>query len=263
MFITGLVFALLCSGEAYAQKSADHLLAKKHYELGAQLYKTSDYPRALAEFEEAYRLAKKPGLLFNIARCHEVMANLEQAMKYYRMFLAQVPDTPKRSLVESRLRNLEKRLAARQAQPGPAPAVAKPPERPAPATPATAPVTATDQRPARGSWRRTAGWITLGTGGAALITGIVFGVMASGKATVYEDEARTKSYEELADLRSDGEGLQSLQIGLLVAGGVLAAAGGGLLLWHHEGNRGDSVDSAMVAPLISHDTVGLVGRLRF
>ena len=280
---TGIVFLLVSGGVAQAQPSADQLLAKRHYQLGAQLYKTSDYTRALAEFQEAYRLSKKPGLLFNLARCHEVLANLEQSIKYYRMYLAQVPGTSKRSLVQSRLRNLEKRLAAQKPKqapdsPGaPQPVKVKEPVKPIPATPPAAPepsepaemagAGAVDTGPSPASirrWKRTAGWIALGTGGALLVTGIVFGAMASGKAADYEEAARDQTYDDLSDLREEGESLQSTQIGLMVAGGVLAAAGGGLLLWHYMGKKKDEADSAaMVAPMITESCVGLLGRLRF
>ena len=46
---------------AGAQTAAVKRLARKHYELGEQLYKISNYSRALAEFQEAYRLYPKPG----------------------------------------------------------------------------------------------------------------------------------------------------------------------------------------------------------
>ncbi len=48
---------LLLSIPAGAQQDPNQLLARKHYELGAQLYKTSDYTRALKEFERAYELS--------------------------------------------------------------------------------------------------------------------------------------------------------------------------------------------------------------
>ena len=278
--IVGAILPLLMCGNVLAQHNADQLVAQKHYELGAQLYKTSNYTRALAEFQEAYRLSKKPGLLFNIARCHEVMASLEQAVKHYRLYLAQVPRASNRSLVESRLRNLENVLAARKAKepkPAPAPPKAPPPEprsepvKPAPAPPRAAPdapgrvdvTRSTATAPRR--WKKTAGWVALGTGGALLVTGIVFGAMASSKWSDYKEAAKTTPYELLGDLRDEGEALESTQIGLMVAGGVLAAAGGGLLLWHHMGRKkkDEQVTATIVAPLISHSTVGLMGRIQF
>ena len=271
---TGVFFTLLLSDSSNAQQNADQLLARKHYELGAQLYKTSDYSRALVEFQESYRLSKKPGLLFNLARCHEVLANLEKAIKYYRMYLAQVPGTLKRSLVESRLRNLEKRAAASSAAVPPGkvapvlvpvkPPPTLPPEKPAQVKPAVEP-TVTDEGPSRpGKWKRTAAWIALGTGGALLVTGIVFGTMASGKATDYEEAAKDQTYDDLADLRQEGESLETAQVGLMVAGSVVAAAGAGLLLWYYLGGEKEGEPaSAMVAPVISETSVGLCGQLRF
>ena len=290
-FFAGVTLSLFLCGSVSAQQNPGQLVAKKHYELGAQLYKTSDYKQALVEFSKAYSLSKKSELLFNIARCHEVMANLEQAVKYYRMYLAQVPKAPKRSLVEIRLGNLEKELAERKARvkpaPAPAPAPVKPalpgpkkePEKiaptPAPVRPApqgdpvvTTDSGATDNGPAQAGprkWKHTAGWIALGTGSALLVTGIVFGAMASGKASDYEDAAKEQYYKNLGEMRDEGETLQSTQIGLMVAGGVLAAAGGGLLLWHHMGRKkSDELETAaVVAPMITDSTVGLMGRLRF
>ncbi len=132
-WIFGAVLSLLLLyNSVNAQHSPKQLVAKKHYELGAQLYKTSDYKQALVEFTKAYQLSKKPGL-FNIARCHEVMANLEQAVRYYKQYLAQVPKAPNRSLVETRLANLEKVLSERKARkdkPGPAPLKKSPPPEP-------------------------------------------------------------------------------------------------------------------------------------
>ena len=278
----GAVLSLFVCSSVAAQQNPKQLLAKKHYELGAQLYKTSNYRQALVEFTKAYQLAKKPGLLFNIARCHEVMANLEQAVKYYRVFLAQVPTAPNRSLVETRLANLEKVLAERNAKkekPTPPPEPKKPPPEPkkmpvesapVPVTPApkpesvvqATPASVNDARPLR--WKRTAGWIALGTGGALLVTGIVFGAMASGKASDYEEAAKEQYYKNLGELRDEGESLESTQIGLMVAGGVLAAAGGGLLLWHYLGRKNNRVDStALVVPLMTDNAVGLMGQLRF
>lgn len=281
--LMGAVVSLLLCGSAGAQQSPNQLLAKKHFELGAQLYKTSNYRQALVEFSKAYQLSKKPGLQFNIARCHEVMANLEEAVKYYRMYLAQVPRAPNRALVETRLANLEKVLSERKARAKPAlapmrlpPAGPKrepvKPVEPAPVVPTLKPrpepVVEAGPAPADTGprkWKRTVGWIALGTGGALVVTGIVFGAMASSKTSDYEEAAKTQTYKELGDMHDEGEILQSTQIGLTVAGGVLAAVGGGLLLWHHMGRRKNDEPSTatVIAPVITDNTVGLMGRMQF
>ena len=282
----GAVLSVLLCGNASAQhqQKVDQIVARKHFELGAQLYKTSNYQQALIEFSKAYELSKKPALLFNIARCHEVMANLEEAVKFYRHYLEQVPTAPNRSLVESRLRNLQNVLAARRAKDKPAPGPKKPtppepkkdptPDDPSLApppvvsTPApleTQPAGTTPSQDGPPRWKHTTGWIALGTGGALLVTGIVFGGMAAGKTDDYKEAARTTPYDQLGELREEGEALESTQIGLMVAGGVLAAAGGALLLWQHMGRRKkDEPDTvAVVAPLVTGSAVGLRGRLQF
>lgn len=245
-----LAALLVFAPPAGAQSDAEKQLAKKHYELGEQFYKISNYPRALVEFSSAYKLYPLPGLLFNIARCHEVMANLEKARDHYKLYLKRMPRSPKYSLVELRIKTLEQRLAAREAKrtpkpkpplpapvkpddpgvPASVPAAPKPDE---PTSPVVAPVTPVDEPTAPWGWKRTAGWTAVGVGGAALVAGVVLGAMASGKAAEYEDNKDTYFWDDLEELRESGESLEAGQIALLVAGGVIAAAGAGLLLWDH------------------------------
>ena len=214
-----------------------------------------------------------------------MLADLEQAVKFYRMYMAQMPKAPNRSLVESRLRTLEKRLAALKvpqaldsSKPLP-PVPEKQPAQPSPASPtplvspepsesaktSSGPTDTGPSPPPARHWKRTAGWVALGTGSALLVTGIVFGALASAKTSDYQEAAKTTPYDHLGDLRDEGEALESTQIGLMVAGGVLAAAGGGLLLWHHMGRRKKDKPGAatVVAPLITDTVVGLMGHLQF
>lgn len=276
------VLLVLGAGPLSAQPSGDMLVARKHYELGEQLYKTSDYSGALTAFTKAYRLSNKPALLFNLARCHEVMADLDLAVKFYRQYLAQVPGAPNRPLVESRLRNLEARLARRKADAAaaaPAPSSSPATQPASPAVPASqpAPTAASeaaasptaDQPPAAidpppGDWKRPAGWVSVGVGGAALIAGVIVGSMAAAKATDYEEAANTTLYDDLAGMRDEGQALQSAQIALLVVGGILAAAGGGLLLWDHLGRAERTpAQPAVLAPVLTRDYVGFSGRIQF
>ena len=142
VFGVAVVALIICiAGPAYAQSDAEKQLAKKHYELGEQFYKISNYPRALTEFSSAYKLYALPGLLFNIARCHEVMANLDQALRYYKMYLKKLPASPKRSLVEVRIKTLQARLDARKPKP-------PPPAKPGVTAPVPGPVSAPKPVPA-------------------------------------------------------------------------------------------------------------------
>ena len=107
----GILVIMICHSFALqARSDQEKSLAQKRYKVGEQLYAISQYSKALVEFTEAYRLYPVPAMLFNIARCHEVTANLKDALKYYKLYLQKVPTSPKRSLVEARIKSLEARL---------------------------------------------------------------------------------------------------------------------------------------------------------
>ena len=116
-----------------------------------------------------------------------------------------------------------------------------------------------------GGWKATAGWVTLGVGGASLITGVIFGVMVSSKSDEHAQAIDDgKTYGELQEIADAGRRFEKAQIATLVLGGVALAAGGGLLLWHYlGGSRSTESRAAFIAPLLSKDARGLVGGLRF
>lgn len=266
-----VVLSLLWGPCASGQLTLQREIAKRYYRLGEKLYEASDYPAALAKFQEAYKLAPMPVMLYNIARCHEVMADLEPAIKFYEQYLETLPGAKNRDLVQSRLVNLKVRLAARKLKP---PEPAKPPARAAPASSpvrqpaASRPVTPPEDGPEpRHRWKRTAGWVVVGVGAASLATGFVMGGLAQGKANEYTEAAgpdQKRPYDDLQEIRSSGESLQTAQIVTLIIGGVAVAAGGGLLLWDHLGQRkNDAGTSAMVLPYLTSGGGGLAGQLEF
>ena len=274
------LFVLGLCGPVAAQESPFRRLAKKHYELGTQYYETSNFKEALVQFEKAYKLQPMPGLLFNMARCHEVLGNLDRAMDHYQRYLTAVPNAPKRAVVEARLQNLKARKAAQTNKPPPStrppvtppvsprPAVTPPPEVPSPA-PASTPAAVPDEpsSPAPRTWRFWAGWGAVGAGGASLVTGVILGVMAKGKGEDYDQAAAGAAphFGTLEDLQREGEALEAGQIATLVVGGVLVAAGVGLVLWDRMAARGTEHPGATVTlvPTVGPGGGGLACGVRF
>lgn len=244
----------LAAGPAAAQPPASQAtvntqVAQKHYELGDKLYTVGNYRQALVEFEKAYELAPRPELLFNLARCHEVLGDLERAVATYQGYLDKKPDARNRDTVKARIKNLQQRIAAR------------PPARSQSAQSQQA-TAATEPPPSR--WKRTAGWITAGVGAAALVTGVVFGGLAQGKSDAFDDNLTTLNYNELDAIDADGQRFETIQIVTLAVGGAALAAGGGLLLWDlltREG--GGQRRQALLTPYTTGRGAGLVGRVRF
>jgi tetratricopeptide (TPR) repeat protein len=229
--VAATVFALsFAPVTSHAQGAPGVDLARKHSDLARKLYQTSQHGEALVEFKKAYELAPLPDLLFNIARCHEVLAQLEEAVRHYQLYLDQRRDAPDRALVELRIANLRQRLA--------------------------------EQRRPAARWKRPAGWILAGVGAASLVAGIVCGAVAKQKGDDFASGlAGGRPYGELMEIDSAGKRYQTAQIATLVAGGVLAATGGALLLW--DGLRRPESRRAAITPYATGAGVGIAARARF
>ncbi len=180
-------------------------------------YKAADYEGAIALFQEAYALEPVPNLLFNIAKCHEKMRQWEEAISYYEQFIvAPEVDSETRQTVLQQIKQLREvqriELAERDAASGASDGqqdVVKPPAEPAPEGP-----------------NHTLAYTLMGTGGALVIGGAVFGLLAMGQQSTF-DSATT-----LNDRRAARDSGQTYALIADIGYGVgVVAAGIGLVLW--------------------------------
>jgi predicted metal-binding membrane protein len=106
------------------------------------------------------------------------------------------------------------------------------------------------------------GWSLVGVGAASLVTGIILGARAQSKAGAVEDAYALGAYDwsAIKPFEDDGKALQTGQIITLVVGGIAATGGAVLLLLAPSAER---KTSASISPIISADTVGLAGSVRF
>lgn len=239
----------------------DKEVAQAHHETAKKHFRLSNFEEALVQFNKAYKYAPLPKLLYNIAACHEGLGNLPEAINTYWLFLEKMPGTPHRTVVEARIKNLTRRLKSQQDAKDTSEANR---DKPAPpqATRQPAPAKPTDQ-PTR--WKKIAGWTAVGVGGAALITGAVFGALAEQKESEYRQGIQDKrTYFEQQQTEDAGRLYQSVGVASLVAGAVIAGAGGGLLLWEALGGGGqEAAGLTALAPMISNRCAGVVGQVRF
>jgi len=130
---------------------------------------------------------------------------------------------------------------------------------------ATAPSTAAAQTPATttpvpgspppaesssgGSPLRTVGFVTAGVGGAALIGGVITGLMAKGKESEALDQCEGNNCAPAAEESFDSaSSLATVTNVLLIGGGVLAAAGVGLIVFGGSGSAEQAPQAATAAP---------------
>jgi tetratricopeptide (TPR) repeat protein len=94
--------------------------ARKHYEKARALYQQGSYREAIAELEAARDLdPNAKDLVFNLGVVHEKLADIDDALKYFRIYERMDLTSQERERCEAYLRRLEgakKELEAKQKQ---------------------------------------------------------------------------------------------------------------------------------------------------
>ncbi|MBW2731230.1 MAG: PEGA domain-containing protein [Deltaproteobacteria bacterium] len=81
-------------------------------EAGYALYRQGAYKQALKKFTEAYHQSKKPGLLYNVGKCHEKLGQYTRAIHNYQRYLKELPTASDRTDVEQIIAALSARIEA-------------------------------------------------------------------------------------------------------------------------------------------------------
>jgi tetratricopeptide (TPR) repeat protein len=140
--VTGIVIAValllpmgvLAQGKASgsASQAKEKVEAKAHYDQGTVHFNLDEWPQAIEEFKDAYRLFPDATFLYNIAQCHRKMGNVAEALSFYKKYQRERPDAPNRAEVEKRIEELEAAKASKAREVPPPPPSAPPTAPPAP-----------------------------------------------------------------------------------------------------------------------------------
>ena len=100
---------LLTAGSPLALAATPEQMEKAAilFEAAEKNYKVGDYEKALEGYKEAYVLSGEADLLFNIGQCQRKLGRNEEALRTYKNFLQERPDTPIKADVEVIIRELE------------------------------------------------------------------------------------------------------------------------------------------------------------
>jgi tetratricopeptide (TPR) repeat protein len=104
MIRAAAVFALVLTAPARADEIGVPDKAKQLAERGRALHDAGDYSGAIEAFREAYVLAPRPGLLFNLAQAYRLSGDCDDAAFMYRRFLESNPSGAGRDIAESNLK---------------------------------------------------------------------------------------------------------------------------------------------------------------
>ncbi|AWV90193.1 tetratricopeptide repeat protein [Bradymonas sediminis] len=110
--------SVLVAFSAHAQEaipSHQDLSAAQQQELvdlidkGQAAFDAGDFAAALASYQDAYALFSHPDLRYRMARCHEYLGELPEAIEGYESFLAATPDAEERGRIEKTVAALKER----------------------------------------------------------------------------------------------------------------------------------------------------------
>jgi hypothetical protein len=107
MALTGVTRAGETSREAKQEAKSRFVSGQSHYNL-------NEFPEALVDFKEAYRLFPDPVFLYNLGQCERQLGHNEEAIRFYRSFLREQPKAPNRQDVLHKIEELE---AAQKSKP--------------------------------------------------------------------------------------------------------------------------------------------------
>ena len=258
--IAALTIALLHAQATLAQEPAatpeTETSAEEHSRRGVEFYAEGKLPEAVREMLKAYELAPEAGLLYNIARIYQKMGQRDLATHYLKEFVTQPgadPDTVQKAL--QHLEALKRAPAASMPRAVPPPPAPEPEPTPQPASAPAEPEPT--PAPAESSSIDLMGWITLGTGGAALVVGGVLGGLALGGDLADPDAT-------LEDKRATQDDMRSLALGADICFGVgVAAATAGLVMLLVSGGDDGQSPSASLGPLLGPGQAGAQLMVRF
>jgi tetratricopeptide (TPR) repeat protein len=204
--------------------------AEKRFLAGEELYRAGKYLEAAAEYQEAYRLSKLPGLLFNVAQSFRLADRPQEALDHYREFLVRAPEHQLAAVAREHIAALEKVIAAETTPPAPGeqPRRHDQPQPPQHA-PAPAMITRTAPADARGRELRVAGLASAAVGVGLLGVGVYHGLRARDASSTIDDNDGPWT-DDLIDRYHEGERAETraLVFGAVGATGLVA---GGVLYW--------------------------------
>jgi tetratricopeptide (TPR) repeat protein len=160
------------AGRAEETTPANVAAARRHYERARADYEQGGYREAIAELEAAHALdPSAKDLVFNLAVVHEKLTDVDEALKWFRLYATMSLTTQEQDRADAYIRRLEgakreveQKLAA-EPPPPPAPTPARPPPA---AQPAPTPM------PVAGRIDG-ATMIAAGVAGGAFVFGVVMG----------------------------------------------------------------------------------------
>jgi len=239
-----LLLVLLVPRVAPAQDdAARRALAKHHVAEGLRAQDAGRYDQAIAHYQEAYRLVPHPEILFNLGQAYRLGGDDDNALVYYRRYLAADPDGRVVDDARRWVAELEAAIAVRDQA----------------AAAAEARAAAARPPPDRGRPLRIAGLASGAAGVISIGVAVKFGFDARG---ISDDLSQQDGAWTDAILARQDEGRRAERTMFVCAGiGAVAVIAGGVL--YAIGHRSAPEGAIVVGPILDGDTTGVAAVGRF
>ena len=244
LLIVAVWFACLASSvsvEAQSSQTRDQRIseAKKAFARGTRAYENGDFESALASFRRAYKLTGSPDLLYNIATVSDRMRRDEQALAAYEGYLKARPKSTDREHVQSRIDVLRTAIEARKRA-----------ELEAEIEAREAAIAAAAAVKAERPLTRYVGpgpgpWITIGIGGAAVVTGAVLVGLGQRDQKAVESAPAGSSYSNVEEMADRGPRRTKAGVALLAVGGAGVIGG---VIWQLTGGHEETMPEVRIGP---------------
>lgn len=196
-------------------------------------YQAGDFRGALNLYLKAYEMAPSASILYNVAVIHDRKLNEKDMAIDFYLKCIKSPDADPGIVrrATERIQDLREEGAGQEQT-----TVVTVEPQPQPTTPV---VIVTQQQPdPQEDSRRTWGWVATGTGGVLFVTGLAFGLSASGKHSDFDSET---DLSQKQDLRDSGES-RALVGDILGGVGLVGVAAGVYLLMTSDGGDDSAAD---------------------
>lgn len=223
--LTIIAASLLLCVEGHADKAT----ARKIFVQAEAKFQDRQYRSALALYKKAYHNAPLAGFHFNIAQCHRMLGQHEQAVHHFEQYLSEAKNPRNRKAAQRLLRLSRQKLKPQErsdqadsladTQTGdaePVPGVTESPEVEKKPAIKPEPVPPSDQK----RLHRVYFWSSAAASASLLLTGAITGALALSRSSEFRDPAT--AYEDLQSLKDSGEALRTTSTVTFAIGSAFA-----------------------------------------
>jgi tetratricopeptide (TPR) repeat protein len=218
------VIALLVGMWARPARADDRDQALALFEQSDKAYKAGNFEEAAKLLREAYSLYPEPLLLYNLGRAQEGMGDSRGAVQSYEQYLQDAQEIKDRGAIERRIETLKAQIAKQEEDARRRAAEEERRRREEEERRLHPPPPIDDRTPLQ----KYGPWITMGAGGAAVVTGVFFGIRAS---STHDDAVATPIQRDADELQHSAVRSAKIANVLFVVGGAAIAGGLAWQVW--------------------------------